>query len=107
MSSEWVTAEGTGWIPLEGFGQINPRSDEVNGGRYYFTAKTLKDEYAMAQGEEISGDRETWSYELDQPFVLSDYDGNCVEVTISQLRGGRYAVRHRPTPCAPEETGGW
>lgn len=107
MESKWITAEGTGWITLEGFGQINPRNDGVDGGRYYFTAKTLKDEYAMARGSEITGSRETWFYELDQPFVLSDYDDNCIEVIISQLLGGRYAVRHRIVLCQSLETGGW
>lgn len=29
MSDHWKRIEGTGWIPLEGFGRINPRRDNV------------------------------------------------------------------------------
>ncbi|MEJ6547971.1 nucleotide-binding protein [Corynebacterium sp. USCH3] len=96
MADQWQTIEGTGWIPIRGFGRINPRRDNVgDAGRYYFTAKTDDDEYAKATGDHITEGPETWHYELDQPFTLSDSRGNSVEVTISLLQGGRYGVRYR------------
>lgn len=96
MGDQWQTIEGTGWIPIRGFGRINPRRDNVgDAGRYYFTAKTDDDEYAKATGDHITEGPETWHYELDQSFSLSDSRGNSVEVTISLLQGGRYGVRYR------------
>ena len=72
MSDDWKRIEGTGWIPLEGFGRVNPRRDNVgDAGRTYFTAMTADDEYARALGNCITGGPETWFYEPDQPFYLS------------------------------------
>ena len=66
MSDDWKRIEGTGWIPLEGFGRVNPRRDNVgDAGRTYFTAMTADDEYARALGNCITGGPETWFYEPD------------------------------------------
>ncbi|GAA3715882.1 hypothetical protein [Gordonia hankookensis] len=107
MDDELQVAEGAGWIPMPDFGQINPRRDNVSGGRHYFTAKTDNGEYARAVGDSISGGPETWHYELDMPFLLADSALRCVEVTISLLVGGRYAVKYRPADWPGGETGGW
>lgn len=104
---EWQVAEGTGWIAMPGFGRINPRRDNVAGGRQYFTAKTDNGEFAKATGESITEGPETWHYEPDQPFLLADSTGRCVEVEISILPGGRYAVKHRPGHWPSGVTGGW
>jgi hypothetical protein len=104
---EWQVAEGTGWVSMPGFGRINPRRDNVAGGRQYFTAKTDNGEVAKATGESITEGPETWHYEPDQPFLLADSTGRCVEVEISILPGGRYAVKHRPGHWPSGVTGGW
>lgn len=98
MANDWKRIEGTAWIPLEGFGQINPRRDNVgDAGRTYFTAMTTNGEYARVLGDYITGGPETWLFEPDQPFHLSDSTGElCIEVEISLLEGGKYGVRFRP-----------
>lgn len=53
MTDNWTRVEGTGWIELKGFGEINPRQDNVAGGRTFFTAMTDQDEYALAHGEHV------------------------------------------------------
>lgn len=107
MDDDWQVAEGTGWIAIPGFGRINPRRDDVAGGRQFFTAKTESDEYAKATGDSITRGPETWHFEFDQPFLLADYAGHCIEVAISLLPGGRYAVKHRPGHWPSGVTGGW
>lgn len=107
MDDEWQVVEGTGWIPIPGFGQINPRRDKVNGGRQYFTPKTDNGEYAKVAGDSITGGPETWYFEPDMPFLLADSAGRCVEVTISFLAGGRYAVKYHSGIWPSGETGGW
>lgn len=107
MADEWQVEQGTGWILLPGFGQINPRRDSEDGGRSYFTAETDNGEYAKATGENITGGPETWNYELDQPFLLADVSGKCVAVVVSLLQGGRYAVRSKPGTWPITETGAW
>lgn len=108
MTEKWQRVEGTGWIDLPGFGTINPRRDNVGeAGRFFFTAMTAKGEYAKARGAEIMGGPETWQYEPDQPILLADYDGNCVEVAISLLQGGRYGVQYRPGVWPDEGSGAW
>jgi hypothetical protein len=62
MADEWQVVEGTGWIALVGFGRMNPRRDDVGGGRQYFTAKLHNDEYATATGSSITGGPETWHF---------------------------------------------
>ncbi|PWF27300.1 hypothetical protein [Ancrocorticia populi] len=105
MADEWQVEQGTGWIPLAGFGQINPRRDNEEGGRTYFTAQTANGEYAKATGDSIAGGPETWDYGLDQPFLLVDSSGNCVEVMIALLEGGRYAVKSKPGSWPITEAG--
>lgn len=107
MNSNWQVEEGSGWIAIPGFGQINPRRDNVDGGRQYFTAMTIHDEYAKVAGDGIDGGPETWYFEFDQPFLLGDRDGAAVEVEISLLAGGRYAVKYRDAEWPEEPTGGW
>lgn len=107
MDDDLHVVEGTGWIKMPGFGQINPRRDNVAGGRQYFTAKTDSGEYATAAGESITGGPETWHYEPDIPFLLADSARRCVEVTISFLVGGRYAVKYRSGVWPSGETGAW
>lgn len=108
MDSEWQVSEGTGWIALPGFGRINPRRDNVSGGRQYFTAQTDEDEYARATGETITEGPETWHFEFDEPFYLADRGGRCLEVVISLLEGGRYAVKFRESTWpTPPTRGGW
>ncbi len=107
MSNEWQVAEGTGWIDIPDFGGINPRRDDHDGGRQYFTAKTVDDEYAKATGETITGGPETWYFEFDDPFWLADFGGRVLELTISLLPGGRYGVRYRPGVWPTQATGGW
>lgn len=106
--TDWKVAEGTGWIGIEGFGQINPRRDNVDGGRTYFTAKTAVGGFAQVRGPEITHGPETWYYELDQPFFLRDENGTVLEVVISLLPAGKYAVKSRPGVWPePVEHGGW
>jgi hypothetical protein len=108
MDQEWQVVEGTGWIVLPEFGRINPRRDNVAGGRQYFTAKLENDEYATASGAEITGGPETYHFEFDQPFLLADSSRQrCVEVSISLLVGGRYAVRYRSGQWPSEGGGAW
>ncbi|WP_368834164.1 hypothetical protein [Mycobacterium intracellulare] len=107
MDHEWQVVEGTGWISIPGFGRINPRRDDEAGGRQYFTAKTNGDEYAKVTGDSITGGPETWHYQFDQTFLLADRAGNCIEVEVSILAGGRYAVKYRPGVWPSGATGGW
>lgn len=107
MDDGWQVVEGTGWISVPEFGQINPRRDNVAGGRQYFTAKTDNGEFAKVTGESISGGPETWYYQPDGPFLLADSIGRCLEVEISILVGGRYAVKYRPGVWPSGATGGW
>jgi hypothetical protein len=107
MDDEWQVVKGTGWISMPGFGQIAPRRDDVKGGRWYFTAQTDNGEYAQVKGDAITGGPETWHYEPDQPFLLADRTGRCVEVEISFLAGGIYAVKYRPGDWPSGATGGW
>ena len=107
MSDEWQVVEGTGWISIAGFGRINPRRDNVDGGRQYFTAKTEGDTFAKANGECLSGGPETWHFEFDETFLLADEAGDAVELNISLLEGGRYAVRYRQGQWPSGHTGGW
>ena len=107
MGDEWEVVEGTGWIDVPGFGQINPRRDDVGGGRQYFTATTEDGEVARARGESISGGPETWYFEFDDSFLLADTGEHVVEVSISLLKGGRYAVRYRQGDWPTGQTGGW
>lgn len=107
MESQWQVEEGTGWIAISGFGQINPRRDNVDGSRQYFTAKTDEGEYAKVAGDSVTGGPETWYFEFDQPFFLADREGRTLETEISFLRGGRYAVRYRAGEWPIQVTGGW
>lgn len=107
MEHELQVVEGTGWISIPGFGRIAPRQDNVGGGRQYFTAKTDSDGYAKVTGNSITGGPETWYYEFEEAFLLADGDGNCIEVQISPLREGRYAVKYRPGVWPSGDTGGW
>lgn len=107
MGNEWQVEEGTGWIAIPDFGEISPRRDSVAGGRQYFTAKVDKGEYAKVTGESVSGGPETWMFEFDQPFWLADRGDRCLEVTISLLEGGRYAVKHRAGRWPNQPSGGW
>ena len=102
--NEWQRVEGTGWIDIPGYGRINPRQDNVDGGRQYFTAMTDADTYARVVGGGIRGGPETWQFTPDDPFWLSG--GECdLEVVIALLPGGRYGVRYREG-SPPETTGG-
>ncbi|CAJ1504178.1 hypothetical protein [[Mycobacterium] holstebronense] len=107
MDDAWQVEEGTGWVHVPGFGKIAPQRDNVGGGRNYFTAKTSNDEYAKVAGDAITGGPESWYYETDTPFFLADYSGRCVEVEISVLQGGRYAVKYRPGSWPSGTPGGW
>lgn len=99
-------AEGTGWIELAGFGHINPRSDEVGGGRSFFSAKLLDGRYAKATGSHLQGGPETWQFEYEEPFLLSDYEGNCIEVRISPLVG-QYGISFEPSEWPEAGRGAW
>ena len=106
--NEWRVAEGTGWIAIPGFGRINPRRDNVDGGRQYFTAYVDNGEVALASGAEITEGPETYHFEFDQPFLLADSTRqHCVEVTISPLLGGRYGVRYREGQWPSGGGGAW
>jgi len=107
MSDQWQVVEGTGWIAIPDFGRIDPRRDNVDGGREYFTAMLDNDQYAKVAGETVTGGPETWFFELDQPFFLADREERCFEVTISLLVGGRYGVRFRSGTWPTVATGGW
>lgn len=104
---EWQVVEGTGWVGMPGFGRINPRRDNVAGGRQYFTAYVDNGEVAEASGTDITGGPETYNFEFEQPFLLADSTRQqCVEATISLLVGGRYAVRYRQSVW-PTGGGAW
>lgn len=108
MDLDWNVETGTGWIEIPGFGRINPRRDNVAGGRQYFTAMTSNGEYAKVAGESVDGGPETWHFEFDQSFWLSGSDGQSLEIQVSLLEGGRYAVRYRRGGApSPEVGGGW
>lgn len=88
--------------------RINPRQDNVSGGRTFFTAMTDQDEYALAHGEHVGWGPETWSFEFEEPFFLSDSSGkNCIEIVISSGKGGKYAIRFRPGQLAQASGGAW
>jgi hypothetical protein len=103
---EWQVVEGKGWITIPGFGKINPRSDNVNGGRHCFDADTIDDESAQVTGASIEGGPGTWFFGPDQPFLLADYEGTCLEVEVSNIGRGRYAVKYRPG-IWPSGGGAW
>jgi hypothetical protein len=108
MSRDWQVSEGTGWIGLDGVGQINPRRDSVDGGRQYFTAKTIDDDFADIRGESVTGGPETWYFEFDESFALRDpRSGSVLEVQISLLPGGKYSVKYRDGEWPHDSTGGW
>jgi hypothetical protein len=107
MSDEWQAVEGIDWIDVPGFGRINPRQDNEDGGRQYFNAITLGDEHARAMGDCISGGPETWTFEFDEHFWLEDRRGSVLEMSISLLPGGRYGVRYRPGVWPSEPSGAW
>lgn len=107
MEDPWNVVEGTGWITIPEFGEISPRRDNVAGGRQYFTAKVDNGDFASVTGEFISGGPETWHFDFDQPFWLADRSGRCVEVEVSLLEGGRYAVKYRLGAWPSGSTGGW
>ncbi|WP_447643179.1 hypothetical protein [Nocardioides zeae] len=107
MTDEWQVSEGTGWIDIPGFGRIDPRRDNVGGGREWFTAMVDDGTFADVAGEKVSHGPETWLYELDQPFYLWDRGGRCLEVTISLLPGGRYAVKYRNGEWPAQTGGAW
>jgi len=79
----------------------------VPGGRQYFTAKTSDDRYPLVAGENIAGGPETWNFEFDQSFWIQDSAGQTLEVVISLLEGGRYAVRSRAGEWPIAASGGW
>jgi hypothetical protein len=107
MSNNWKTVEGSGWLQLDGFGRINPRRDNVDEGRQYFTAKTDNDEFYKATGEGIGHGPETWFFEFDRPFHIFDSNDHVLEVNISPLSGGRYGVRYRPGKWPKDGAEGW
>lgn len=104
--NEWLRVEGTGWIDIPGFGRINPRRDNVNDGRQYFTAKTEADTYAVAKGDSISEGPETWHFLPDEPFFLSSAEWD-LEMEIVFLDGGRYGVKYRESSPPATTGGGW
>jgi hypothetical protein len=95
MSDNWQVVEGVNWISIPDFGRINPRQDNVDGGRQYFTAMTDGDQHTRVIGSRIEGGPENWFFEFDDPFLLADRSGRVLEVSISNLIGGRYCVRYR------------
>ena len=104
---EWLVTEGSGWIEIPKLGRINPRRDNWDGGRDYFTAHTPDDGYAQACGPQITEGPETWHYEPDQPFHLRDVTTRkVVEVMIFLLPGERDAVKSRPSEWPTEPSGG-
>jgi hypothetical protein len=108
MSDDWQVAEGTGWIQISGFGRINPRRDNVGGGRQYFTAQLDNDEYATAIGSTITEGPETYHFEFDEPFLIASGSGqHCLEMTISLLAGGRYAIKWTPGTWPSDGNGPW
>lgn len=107
MAEEWQVSEGAGWIDIPGFGRLNPRRDNVGGGRQYFDAMTDAGGYAEVKGDTITGGPETYNFEFDQEFWLRDGEGQVLEVTISLLQGGRYAVKYRPGDWPLQSPGGW
>ena len=107
MNDEWHVAEGTGWIEVPGFGRINPRQDSENGGRQYFTAMTDGGEHARVIGDSIRGGPETWHFEFDDHFWIADRSDNALQVIISLLPGGRYAVKYQRADWPTQATTGW
>lgn len=109
MQDDWQVAEGTGWVYVPGFGRINPRRDNEGGGRQFFTAYLDNNEYARATGASLTGGPQTWQFEFEEPFFLADRGDRCIEVEISLLTGGKYAVKYRPRqwPKGDDAAGGW
>lgn len=108
MDGNWEAVNGTGWIGIPEFGRINPRQDNVDGGRQYFTVYLENGDLARVKGESIDGGPETWGFEFDQPFLLASLDGEaCLEAQISLLPGGQYSFKYRPGTWVQSETGGW
>lgn len=64
-------------------------------------------EFAAATGSDIEGGPETYHYMADSPFNLKDTAGNCIEVEISLLAGGRYSVRYRDGVWPVDNGGAW
>jgi hypothetical protein len=107
MDNEWQHVEDTGWIIIPGFGRIDPRRDDVSGGRQYFTAYMDNDELAEALGADVTGGPETYYFEFDRSFLLADRTRRqCLEVEISLLVGGRYTVKYRQGAW-PSSDGAW
>ena len=104
---QWQVVEGTGWIAIPGFGEINPRRDNEAGGRQYFSVTVSNGEYAKVAGPSITQGPETWNFEFDEEFWLADRDGHCLEIQISPLVGGRYAVKYRDGEWPNPVAGGW
>lgn len=107
MSDEWQVSKGSGWIVVPGFGQLAPRRDNVTGGRQYFTWMFENDEVAAVTGETITEGPETFHFEFDHAFFVKALDGRCLEVEISLLPGGSYAVKYRDGVWPSGSTGGW
>lgn len=108
MTVEWQVVEGTGRVEIPGFGSLDLRRDDVDGGRQYFTAMVDNGEFARVKGESVTGGSETWYFVFDEPFFLADWAERCIEVSVSLLMGGRYAVRFRSANWpAPASGGGW
>jgi hypothetical protein len=106
VTDKWQVAEGTGWISLPAFGRINPRRDNESGGRQYFTAMTDDGGFAQAYGSDVTGGPETWHFEFDRAFWLEGRSSS-LEVEISLLEGGRYAVKFREGERPASAAGGW
>lgn len=93
MQNEWRVAEGTGWISLGEFGEINPHSWGPGDDRQVATAKHPSGGFYLYKGAEES---ETFEFEFDTEFVLlGGADGPNLEIRISPLQRGQYAVRFR------------
>jgi len=107
VTDEWQVVEGRGWIGIPGFGRIDPRRDNVDGGRQYFSATTESDEILRVIGEDITGGPDTWYFEYDQPFWLTDRNDRSLEVMISLLEGGQFAVKYREGEPPDRSGGGW
>lgn len=108
MGDKWEVVEGLSVIAVAEVAELNLRRDNHDGPRQYFDAITATGERAKVAGPTITGGPETWHFEFDEPFLIADRSGVCREVMISQLEGGRYAVKHREGfwPSA-EAAGGW
>jgi hypothetical protein len=68
---------------------------------------TLQDEYCRAHGDTLDGGPETFGFQFDQPFLLADADSNTLEIEISLVAGGRYAIRYREGSWPTGSAGAW